>query len=53
MELNQINYEDSGKILKIAEDAEENSNQIIGFTKEIKKYPMEFRLKIIEIICIK
>jgi len=50
MELNQINYEDSGKILKIAEDAEENSNQIIGFTKEIKKYPMEFRLKIIEII---
>ena len=29
---------------------EEESNQIVEFTREIKKYPMEFRLKIIEII---
>ena len=37
-------------ILKLAEKKEMESNQIIEFTKEIKKYPMEFRLKIIEII---
>jgi len=49
-QFNQIDFEESEKILKIAEKAEEESNQIIGFTKEIKKYPMELRLKIIEII---
>jgi len=37
-------------LLKIAEKKEEESNQIIEFTREIKKYSMEFRLKIIEII---
>jgi len=37
-------------LLKLAEKKEEESNQIIEFTKEIKKYSMEFRLKIIEII---
>ena len=36
--------------MKIAEKKEEESNQIIEFTGEIKKYPMEFRLNIIEII---
>ena len=29
---------------------EEESNQIVEFTKEIKKYSIDFRLKIIEII---
>ena len=38
------------KLLKIAEEKEEQSNQIIEFTKEIKKNTMEFRLKIIEIL---
>ena len=38
------------ELLKLAEKKEEESNQIVEFTREIKKYPMEFRLKIIEII---
>ena len=38
------------KILIKAEKKEEESNQIVEFTGEIKKYSMEFRLKIIEII---
>ena len=50
MQLNEINIDESERLLKIAEKKEEESNQIIGFTSEIKKYPMEFRLKIIEII---
>ena len=33
-----------------AEKKEEEQNQIIEFTKEIKKHPMEFRLKIVEIL---
>ena len=33
-----------------AEEKEKESNQIIEFTKEIKKHPMEFRLKIVEIL---
>ena len=50
MDLNKINISESEKILKLAEEKEEKSNQIIEFTREIKKYSMEFRLKIIEII---
>ena len=38
------------KLLKLAEKKEEESNQIVEFTREIKKYSIEFRLKIIEII---
>jgi len=49
-ELNQINEDEAEKLLKIAEKKEEESNQIVEFTREIKKYPTEFRLKIIEII---
>ena len=41
---------DSEKLLEIAEKKENESNQIIEFTKEIKKSPMEFRLKVIEIL---
>ena len=50
MSLNNISFEDAEKILKNSEKIEKESNQIIGFTREIKKHPMEFRLKIIEII---
>ena len=50
VQLNQTNVEETEKLLKIAEKKEGETNQIVGFTREIKKYPMEFRLKIIEII---
>ena len=50
IQLNQINADQAEKLLEIAEKKEEQSNQIIEFTKEIKKYSIEFRLKIIEII---
>ena len=36
--------------MKYAETKEETSNQIVEFTKEIKKYSMESRLKIIEVV---
>ena len=49
-QLNNTSTEQAEKLLKIAEKKEEESNQIVEFTREIKKYPMEFRLKIIEII---
>jgi len=48
--LNQVNTNEAEKLLKIAEKREGEANQIIEFTREIKKYPIEFRLKIIEII---
>ena len=48
--LNGINQDETNEILKLAEKKEKESNQIVEFTKEIKQYPMEFRLKIIEII---
>ena len=50
MDLNKIDLNEAEKILKDAEKEEEKSNQIIEFTKKKKKYPIEFRLKIIEII---
>ena len=50
VQLNSVELNESEKLLKIAEKVEENSNQIVEFTKEIKKYSMEFRLKIIDII---
>ena len=37
-------------LVKEAEKKEEESNQIVEFTREIKKYSMESRLKIIEVI---
>ena len=48
--LNNINSDQAEKLMKLAEKKEEESNQMLEFTREIKKYPMEFRLKIIEII---
>ena len=50
MDLNQIDEDEAEMLLKIAEKKEEESNQIVEFTKEVKIHPMEFRLKIIEII---
>ena len=48
--LSQVKPEKADELIKKAEEKERNSNQIVEFTKEIKKCPMEFRLKIIEII---
>ena len=48
--LNFIKEDDADELLKKAEIKEQESNQIIEFTKEIKKNSMEFRLKIIEIL---
>ena len=38
------------EIIKLAEEKEKNSNQIIEYTKEIKKNSMNFRLQIIELL---
>ena len=48
--LNNVNSDRADELLKQAEEKEDESNQIIEFTKEIKKYSMEFKLKIVEII---
>tara|TARA_B100000029_G_C17307115_1_gene862959 strand:- start:134 stop:553 length:420 start_codon:yes stop_codon:yes gene_type:complete len=50
MNLSNLSSLESEKILKDAEEKESESNQIIEFTREIKKNSMEFRLKIIEIL---
>ena len=48
--LSKISNEESDVLLKKAEIKEKESNQIVEFTREIKKNPMEYRLKIIEIL---
>jgi len=48
--LNAIKQNDAEELLKKAEKIEQESNQIVAFTREIKKNSMEFRLKIIEIL---
>ena len=48
--LNAITLNDAEELLKKAEKIEQESNQIVAFTREIKKNSMEFRLKIIEIL---
>ena len=50
MNLDKLSFDKAKEILKEAEKKEEESNQIVEFTREIKKYSIEFRLKIIEII---
>ena len=45
-----ITPEEAKELLKEAEKKEQESNQIIEFTREIKKNSMEFRIKIIEIL---
>ena len=48
--LYDLNSVQAEELIKNAEKKEEESNQIIEFTRAIKKYPIEFRIKIIEII---
>ena len=48
--LSLIESNNSEKLLIEAEIKERDSNQIIEFTREIKKNSMEFRLKILEIL---
>ncbi len=48
--LNATTPNDAEKLIKKAEKVEQESNQIVAFTREIKKNSMEFRLKIIEIL---
>ena len=48
--LNLAKLNEVDELLKTAEEKEKESNQIVEFTKEIKKNSMEFRLKIIEIL---
>ena len=50
VDLNKINPDQAEELLKRAEKKEEESNQIVEFTREVKKYSMESRLKIIEVI---
>ncbi len=50
IDLNKFSLDKAEQIIKDAEKKEEESNQIVEFTREIKKYPIEFRLKIVEII---
>ena len=48
--LENINSDQAEELMKLAEKKEEESNHMLEYTREIKKYPMEFRLKIIEIV---
>jgi len=48
--LNAITPNEAEELLKKAEKIEQESNQIVAFTREIKKNSMEYRLKIIEIL---
>ena len=48
--LNSISLDEARELLKKAEKKEQEANQIVEYTKEIKKKPIEFRLKIIEIL---
>ena len=50
IDLNLVKMDEAEKLLKIAEEKEKQSNQIVEFTKEIKKNPITFRLKIVEIL---
>ena len=48
--LNKISSEKADKVLINAEKKEMESNQIIEFTREIKKKSIEYRMNIIEIL---
>ena len=50
IDIYKIKPEEAEKLISKAEKKEEESNQIVEFTREIKNYSMETRLKIIEII---
>ena len=48
--LSSITPNEAEELLKKGEEKEQASNQIVGFTREIKKNSMEFRLRVIEIL---
>tara|TARA_B100001167_G_scaffold159274_1_gene106695 strand:- start:91 stop:516 length:426 start_codon:yes stop_codon:yes gene_type:complete len=48
--LNITESDKAEELIKQAEKKEQDSNQIVEFTKEIKKNPMNYRIKIIEIL---
>ena len=50
IDLNNIKLNRIEELIKQAEKKEEEQNQIVEFTREIKKFSMESRLKIIEVI---
>ena len=50
IDLNNIDSNQAEELIIHAEKKEEEQNQIVEFTKEIKKHSMKFRLKIIEVI---
>ena len=50
IDLSKITSDEAEKLIQLAEKKEQESNQIVEFRREIKKNPMEFRLKIIEIL---
>ena len=50
MELGLVKLNEANELLIEAEKKEQDSNQILEFTQQIKKNPIEFRLKIIEIL---
>ena len=50
VKLYKINDKESEDLISKAEKIEQESNQIIEFTQEIKKKSMEFRIKVIEIL---
>ena len=45
VDLNNISLDQAEELIKHAEKKEDASNQIVEFTREIKKYSMEYRLK--------
>ena len=50
IDLNNISSDQAEELIKRAEKNEEGSNQLVEYTREIKKHTMESRLKIIEVI---
>ena len=50
IDLKLVEQNNSEKLLSEAEIKEQDSNQIVEFTREIKKNSMKFRLKIVEIL---
>ena len=50
IDLNNISSDQAEELIKRAEKKEEESNQLIEYTREIKKHTMESRFKIIEVI---
>ena len=50
IDLNNISSDQAEELIKRAEKKEEESSQLVEYTREIKKYTMESRLKIIEVI---